>query len=42
MAAKKVYAVRKGHKVGLFDTWEECKAAVDGFSGAEYKVFPTR
>ena len=42
MAAKKVYAVRKGHKVGVFDTWEECKAAVDGFSGAEYKGFPTR
>lgn len=42
MAAKKVYAVRKGHKVGVFDTWEECKAAVEGFSGAEYKGFPTR
>lgn len=42
MAAKKVYAVRKGHKVGIFDTWEECKAATDGFSGAEYKGFPTR
>lgn len=42
MAAKKVYAVRKGYKVGVFDTWEECKAAVDCFSGAEYKGFPTR
>lgn len=42
MAAKKVYAVRKGHKVGVFDTWEECKAAVDGFSGAEYKGFSNR
>lgn len=42
MAAKKVYAVRKGHKVGLFDTWEECKAATDGYSGAEYKGFSNR
>ncbi len=42
MAAKKVYAVRKGHSVGIFETWEACKAAVDGYSGAEYKSFPTR
>lgn len=39
MAAKKVYAVKKGHKTGIFQTWEECKAAVEGFSGAEYKGF---
>lgn len=42
MAAKKVYAVRKGHKTGIFESWEECKAAVEGFSGAEYKGFPNR
>ncbi len=42
MAAKKVYAVRKGHKTGIFETWDECKAAVEGFSGAEYKGFPNR
>lgn len=42
MAAKKVYAVRKGHRTGIFETWDECKAAVDGFSGAEYKGFPNR
>lgn len=42
MAAKKVYAVRKGHKTGIFETWEECKTAVEGFSGAEYKGFPSR
>ena len=39
MAAKKFYAVRKGHSVGIFESWEECKAAVEGFSGAEYKGF---
>ncbi len=38
----KVYAVRKGLKKGIFDTWEECKAAVNGFSGAEYKGFASR
>ncbi|MDE7418534.1 MAG: ribonuclease H family protein [Lachnospiraceae bacterium] len=39
MAKKKVYAVKKGKKTGLFLTWEACKAAVDGYSGAEYKSF---
>ncbi len=42
MATKKVYAVKKGLTTGVFDTWEECKGAVDGFSGAEYKGFKTR
>ena len=37
MAKKKIYAVRKGHKTGLFYTWDECKKAVYGYSGAEYK-----
>lgn len=41
MAAKKIYAVKKGLITGLFETWEECKAAVDGYSGAEYKSFKT-
>lgn len=42
MAVKKIYAVKKGHKTGLFESWEECKAAVDGYSGAEYKGFKER
>ncbi len=42
MAKKKYYAVRKGKKTGLFETWDECKMQVDGFSGAEYKSFPTK
>ena len=41
MAKKKVYAVRKGKATGIFYTWDECKAAVDGFSGAVYKGFFT-
>lgn len=39
MAAKKYYGVKKGKKIGVFDTWEECKKSVDGFPGAEYKGF---
>lgn len=36
---KKVYAVKKGKTPGLYMTWEDCKAQVDGFAGAEYKSF---
>lgn len=42
MAKQKFYAVRKGKVTGIFDNWNECKDSVDGFSGAEYKSFPTR
>lgn len=41
MAKKKFYAVRKGKSTGIFMTWNECKDAVDGYSGAEYKGFLT-
>ena len=37
--AKKVYAVKKGRTTGLFMSWDDCKAQVDGFAGAEYKSF---
>lgn len=37
--AKKVYAVRKGRTTGIFMSWDDCKAQVDGFTGAEYKSF---
>lgn len=37
--AKKVYAVRKGRTTGLFMSWDDCRAQVDGFAGAEYKSF---
>ncbi len=41
MAAKKYYAVRKGKITGVFNTWDECRNAVDGYSGAQYKGFTT-
>lgn len=39
--ATKFYAVKKGLTTGVFLTWEECKASVHGYPGAEYKSFPT-
>ena len=39
--AVKFYAVKKGLVTGIFQTWEECKESVSGYSGAEYKSFPT-
>ena len=37
----KVYAVKNGKKVGIFNTWAECEEQVKGFSGAQFKSFPT-
>lgn len=37
--AEKYYAVKKGLKTGIFRTWDECKASVNGYSGAVYKSF---
>lgn len=42
MAKNNFYAVKKGNKTGLFTTWDECKAAVAGFSSPEYKGFVTK
>ena len=42
MSKKKLYAVRKGKKTGLFASWVECSGAVNGFPGAEYKGFLTK
>lgn len=38
----KFYAVRNGHKIGIFESWPECQEATKGFSGAEFKSFPSR
>lgn len=37
--AKKVYAVRKGLKTGIFNSWGECQQVIKGYSGAEFKGF---
>jgi ribonuclease HI len=39
MAQKKFYAVRNGREPGIYRTWDECKAQVDGYPNAAYKGF---
>ncbi len=39
--AKKYYAVKHGKTTGIFTSWEECKATVDGVANAKYKGFST-
>ncbi|VDP29896.1 unnamed protein product [Soboliphyme baturini] len=33
------YAVRSGYKPGVYETWDDCKRQVDGFSAAEFRKF---
>lgn len=35
------YAVRKGRKTGIFESWAECREQIFRFSGAVYKSFMT-
>lgn len=37
---RKYYVVWQGLSPGIYDSWEECQAQVEGFSGARYKAFP--
>lgn len=39
---KKAYVVFKGRKPGIYDTWAECKAQVDGFSGPVFRGYASR
>ena len=38
---KKYYAVWKGHKTGIFEKWNDCKAQIKDYAGAQYKSFET-
>lgn len=38
---EKFYTVWKGHRPGIYHNWEDCKAAVFNFKGAQFKAFPT-
>ena len=38
---KKFYVVWKGKHPGIFETWDDCKAQIEGYKGAQYKSFPT-
>ena len=36
------YAVRNGHRTGIFDNWPEAQAATVGFSCPEFKKFKSK
>jgi ribonuclease HI len=38
---KKYYTVWKGHHTGVFETWDDCKAQIKNYEGAQYKSFLT-
>ncbi len=38
---KKYYAVWKGHHTGVFESWNDCKAQIKDYKGAQYKSFAT-
>ncbi len=38
----KFYVVWRGHQPGIYTSWADCQRQVSGFSGAEFKSFPTR
>jgi ribonuclease HI len=38
---KKYYTVWKGHHTGVFESWNDCKAQIKDFQGAQYKSFLT-
>ena len=39
--AGKFYAVKKGLRPGIYNSWDECKSLVIGYPGAIYKSFKT-
>lgn len=41
MMKKYYYAVKNGRRIGVYESWEECKSQVEGYSGALYKKFST-
>uniref|UniRef100_A0A7E4VBB0 Ribonuclease H1 n=1 Tax=Panagrellus redivivus TaxID=6233 RepID=A0A7E4VBB0_PANRE len=38
---KAYYAVARGTKTGIYETWAECTAAIDGFKFPKYRKFAT-
>ena len=41
MTKQKFYVVWNGAEDGVYTSWEACKEAVEGFSGAKYQAFKT-
>ncbi len=42
MGKKKFYVIWKGHKEGIFTSWNTCKKHIANFKGAQYKSFVSR
>ena len=40
--ARKFYVVWEGRAPGIYDSWEEAQAQVEGFPGAKYKSFTSQ
>ena len=38
---QKFYVVWKGKHPGIFESWDDCKAQIEGVKGAQYKSFST-
>lgn len=39
MAKGKYYTVWKGKQPGIYNNWKDCKKAIEGYKGAQYKSF---
>lgn len=39
---RKFYAVRRGRRTGIFDSWDQVARSVNGYSGAEHKSFKSK
>ncbi len=42
MGKKKFYVIWKGHKEGVFTSWNVCKKHIKNFKGAQYKAFVSK
>ena len=42
MPKAKFYAVARGRKPGIYESWQECSEQVNGFSNGCYQGFPTK
>ncbi|MDR2265965.1 MAG: ribonuclease H family protein [Christensenellaceae bacterium] len=42
MAKQKYYAVKKGHKTGIFLTWDECRAATESYADPVFRSFNSK
>jgi len=42
MAKNRYYVVWKGRRIGIFDSWQECKTQIDKYEDAVYKGFTNK